>query len=833
MSELHNADQWAVIISALGDATSALCGLIRLRMATVVKKGAYWISIFAFVAWTASADEIVPPPGPLLRGRTINFVYRVQPSASGKGALSIKWTDSAGRIVERRSLPVTLNGRSDVRFPLDLGRAVVMHNHLVARLTFEAPNRTAREAEKSFIVTPQVDRWLDYKIIMWQERTTLQYRALKQLGVSAGMVFWPTLKHVGLGTAITPLLDTDLRWYVENIATDFYSAYHRWTPNRPINWKFLAAKKLYHENLRSDAAFARDPGLSDPAWLKRIRDRLANTVHLFAPYRPLYYSLADEPGIAETSSFWDFDLSPSSLRGMRAWLKAQYSTLDALNREWGTAFGHWDDVTPMTTREAVARRNDNFAAWADFKTWMDVAFARALRAGTDAVHHADPNARAALEGGQTPGWGGYDYARLAGAVDVMELYDYGENVEIVRSLNPRMIVLSTVGDSGPRAAHRIWRALLRGNRGLILWDARDEFVRPDGNLGPRGRESAAYLSRIRDGIGALLIGSERHVDPIAVLYSPASFRTQWILDARPKGQAWSARDTDSEYEDNAIRVARRKFTSAIEHIGLQHRFVSPGQIADGILGRRGDRVLILPHAIALSATEAARIREFVAQGGTVVADGEPGVFDQHSRRLPKPLLSDVFRGPPDGTTQRFRYGKGTAIYLASGRISGHDLETECSRIFTAVGIGPDFLLETADGSPVRDVERYIFRNGGVTIIALQRDAPPTGSLERSGTVTLTLPKPAYIDDVMTAKSLGRHNRLTVALGPIEPAKAAEALWADRNRAPTTEPETDVGAPEAAPPNDSQPATTANGDGLGSVTHTRSSIATEHTETANA
>ena len=80
-------------------------------------------------------------------------------------------------------------------------------------------------------------------------------------------------------------------------------------------------------------------------------------------------------------------------------------------------------MQPETTIQAMRRTDGNFAAWADFKAWMDVAFADALRRGTDAVHAADPNALAAIEGAQIPGWGGYDYTRLAHAVDVMEIYD--------------------------------------------------------------------------------------------------------------------------------------------------------------------------------------------------------------------------------------------------------------------------------------------------------------------------------------------------------------------------------------------------------------------------
>ena len=742
-----------------------------------MKTAALAFLLCAITLGSASADEIVLPAGILERGKSVDVVYRTRTPVTGKGALSIAWTDSAGRVVDRRTLPVTPDGSSDIRFSLDLARAVAMSNRLHARLSLEGggPDWRDREADVSFVVSPPDDPWSDYQIVMWHKRTPRQYAALKALGVGGAVAFRPPDDRPALGPVVEPFLAAGLRWYVENIATDFYSSYHRWTPGRPVNWRFLETKALYRQDPRSIAPFIREPSLSDPVWLKRIHDRLVDTVRAFAPYRPLYYSLADEPGIAQTSSFWDFDLSEHSLSGMRDWLKAQYGTLAALNRQWGADFAAWDRVMPMTTREAVTRTDDNFSAWADFKTWMDVAFARALRTGTDAVHAADPKARAALEGGQIPGWGGYDYARLATAVDVMELYDYGQNVDIVRSLNPRMIMLATSSQSGPRGAHRIWRALLRGNRGLILWDAKDEFVRPDGSLGPRGRDAAAYFNRIRDGLGALLIGSVQHTDPIAMLYSPASFRTQWILDARPKGQAWSERNTDSEYEDDAIRVPTRRVSSAIEHLGLQQRFVSSEQIEHGELQRRGDRVLILPHSIALSASEAEQIRRFVAQGGVVVADGEPGTFDRHSRRLDKPRLSDVFRGAPAATMQTFPFGKGRAIYLASGTLNDRDLAAQYARLLADAGIRPQFPVTAADGSPARDVETYVFRNGGVTVIALQRDpAPPGGASGETGTVILTLPRSAHLYDLLAKKSLGRRDRLTVTLGPVEPVILAVA-----------------------------------------------------------
>ena len=108
---------------------------------------------------------------------------------------------------------------------------------------------------------------------------------------------------------IDPLLDNDMRWYLENIATDFYSPYHRWSGDRPKNWKFLEVKKRYRDNPLDPAAFVREPSLSDSKWLTKIQDRLMRIVSVQHPYRPLYYNLGDEAGVADLAAFWDFDFS--------------------------------------------------------------------------------------------------------------------------------------------------------------------------------------------------------------------------------------------------------------------------------------------------------------------------------------------------------------------------------------------------------------------------------------------------------------------------------------------------------------------------------------------
>ena len=730
-------------------------------------------ALAVLVGGAAAADELVLPKS-MDRNQPADFAYRFDADLTGRGSLDIEWSDVVGRLVERRRIPVDLTEVPGVVFSLDLRRAVTMGNQLVAHLSFDGVEQNGgnrhleNEVSTSFIVSPGDHPWSDYQIIMWQGQTPAGYTTLKKLGVTAGMVHADHREEASTAMpSLARLVDADLRCYLENIATDFYSPYHKWYDGRPVDWRFVEAKERYWANPGDRAAFIREPSLSDPEWLDKIHDRLIRSVRALHPYRPLYYSLGDETGIGDLAAFWDFDLSGFSLAAMREWLKIDYDSLAALNQQWGTAFRGWDEVVPMTTDEAMRRSDENFSAWADFKEWMDVAFALALRSGSDAVHAADPAAVSAIEGAQIPGWGGYDYSRLATSVDAMELYAYGENIPIARSFNPELILLTTSFGSGPSEAHRVWRELLRGTRGLVLWDDKSEFVANDGSLGDRGRAAAPYFGEIRNGLGALLINSRRHTDPIGILYSPASRRIQWLLDRRASAEEWSRRGASTEYQDDAIRASTRQYAHALEHMGLQQRFVSSEQVRRGEL--RGDyRMLILPHTIALGLNEAAEIRGFVERGGVVIADTEPGQFDEHGRRLTKPALSDLFAGPANRSAISFTFGKGKAIYLASA--NGHDRQNtqRLSQILDNAGVKQPFPVLRIDGRPANDVETRIFGNGELTIVALQRDYLPSSNLDAREPVVLALPRMFSVYDVRTGQLLGNTDRLELELGPVEP-----------------------------------------------------------------
>ena len=133
------------------------------------------------------------------------------------------------------------------------------------------------------------------------------------------------------------------------------------------------------------------------------------------------------------------------------------------------------------------------------------------------------------------------------ALTSIEPYDIGNNIEIIRSLNPKMPMVSTGFANGPWEQQRVWRELFHGHRGLIIWDEKHEYV-ANGQPGARGMEAAKYYNEIRDGAGALIINSQPVTDPIAIHYSQASMRTEWMLARQPEGDAWITRSAKAEFD---------------------------------------------------------------------------------------------------------------------------------------------------------------------------------------------------------------------------------------------------------------------------------------------
>ena len=143
----------------------------------------------------------------------------------------------------------------------------------------------------SAVASSKPPPWPGFQTIIWQTKTAHQYQALKILGVTGAMVQADRARETPASARrkVSPIIQAGLRPYVENIATDFYSAYHRWFPDRPVNASFLAVQRAIAENPGDGSAFIRRPSLSDPTALALIQKRITALVRTYSHYRPLFF----------------------------------------------------------------------------------------------------------------------------------------------------------------------------------------------------------------------------------------------------------------------------------------------------------------------------------------------------------------------------------------------------------------------------------------------------------------------------------------------------------------------------------------------------------------
>ena len=332
-------------------------------------------------------------------------------------------------------------------------------------------------------------------------------------------------------------------------------------------------------------------------------------------------------------------------------------------------------------------------------------------------------------------------------MDVIEAYYIGNNYELMRSFNPNLIpyhcsFAPEKAEAGKGAAtwnperHLIWYLFCHGDRGLLAWDDPETYVNDKGEYDDRAKDSKALYAEQTSGLGKLRIASRRTDDPIALYYSQPTMRVHWVLEVRPRGNNWINRGSGSERTDSRYFRLRESWVKLVEDNGLQYKFLADEQVKAGGLKfydaatGTGYKVLILPEIVAMSAEEMKAIRDFVAAGGTVIADRMPGTFDEHGRKLDASPLADLFSKGGDG--HAVLLDRDMLPYYQDRLFPGGK-EDELKNLIgdqlrQAVGVARVTpIVVGSDGKPVTGVETTLWRNGQMQLIALHRNPQLRGS----------------------------------------------------------------------------------------------------------
>jgi hypothetical protein len=735
----------------------------------MLKQCLLWLAFSA----TGLAQTLQLDSGLVTRNDTLKGSLLLSSPLSGQGQLTLTWTDSYGRTVAVETRKVTLD--RSLPFQLSLKPAVALLNSLTAELTSNQTTLKAGPAE--FVVTPN-EAWDDYQVIMYYAYKPEQQAALRDLGVTAGQI-----QNVASRSpdGAARWWKNNFRFYCDQMAYEFFAPYH--SPAIPGKERLMReAKALYKNDRTRKDAFFRKPCFHDPQAEAQAMEKIRQVVSAQMRFKPFFHS-TDETGVANLIEAWDFCFDPRTLAAMRQWLVEQYGSLEGINRQWGTKFQHLDDVVPLTTDEMMQRGDDNWSAWADHRTFMNLTFAKAARKASDTVKSVDPAAIGGLVGGQAPSaFGGYDYWLLSKAIDVIEPYNIGVNREIWRSFAPHKPALTTGFGAEPIEIWRLWYQALHGDRGVIIYDEKNRYLNAEGKLTELGERIAPTYRELTGGIVKQLQQMERVNDPIAVHYSHPSITAHWMIEHRPHGQAWIEHQSRPEYMQSDFLRLRQSVQYLMEDSLQQYTFVSYGQLEEGAFDSMGAKVMILPQSVAMSTREVTALRRFVERGGWLIADSQTALMDAHCKRLPNGQLDDLFGierktpgfspGPPGlkpvaalpaiaglaleklttaepGTTVKpgahARYqdsrgtpavivkqnGKGRTVYLnllmtdyylqRTGGSAGEGLRRLLAGLLQEAGVSRSYGVTQASGEPVSGVEIHPWRSGKLRLLGLHRN----------------------------------------------------------------------------------------------------------------
>ncbi|HEX5412969.1 MAG TPA: beta-galactosidase trimerization domain-containing protein [Terriglobia bacterium] len=563
----------------------------------------------------------------------------------------------------------------------------------------------------------------------------------------------------------------------------------------------------------------RQPDLSSAEWLERLRAAIVDSMKEDEPYAPLAYYLADESSLTSYGDPLDFSWSQPTLASLRVWLQGQYSSLESLNKEWETNYKSWDDVMPLTTREAQAK--GDYAGWMDHRTFMEQVFARALEVAAETVKAQDPGGLPSISGTQAPGpSNAVNWYLLDHVVGYLQPYSNDDQDDLHRSIHAGQIMTGFTGYErfGAELRHELWHRLLAGQTGASLfWHY--TALNADLTLTEQGRDLAALTNEFRnEGLALLLRGAQRENCGIAVHYSLLSVRSHWITDGHIDPDEVSSGDKTSanlkRFHEN-----RTNWLQALRDAGYAYDFVTTEQIDKGSLANY--KVLVLPDSIALSKRELTAVREFVRRGGLLIADGQTGLMDGHARWQSAGLIDDVLgvehtkrsaevkdsgpaylRAPWEGqgteaeitpaeadlkvTSGKAGFSQGGTPFLiensfGAGRAVTLNFWMSGYRGLRKAGKnGPmlkllEHYLEKGGAEPVADVrnpagqrigcsEIVGYRKGQVRYLAV---LPGVGCRDE-GAVTLRLPSPRYVYNLREHRLLGKVSEVEGTLTDGEP-----------------------------------------------------------------
>ncbi|OQA83831.1 MAG: Beta-galactosidase trimerization domain protein [Lentisphaerae bacterium ADurb.Bin242] len=563
-----------------------------------------WFSTVRKQEGADAIAELTPDPSVYEKTEVVTGKVKLK----GSGYLMLRLREAAtGRVAAKQSVP-DAKGEVPFRLKRDLCSSEKLYD-VEAELT-DGKGRLVSRRVKSVLMkpdkAPEVIRTLLWGSHVASWRELLLDRELAETGTLIRMAPRAASKDLG-----------EIRCESESVR------------RAGMEYGILGVEHVICGGARTDTSAIRTPCLRDPAYLERIRARAqAVGKNMRATLTELCW-ISDEITLGRYfNTPHDLCQSKYCLAAFREVLKKKYGDdLARLNRNWKSSFESWDNVHPLTYAESV--KVDNFASWMEHRTFMMTNLTHFLETIAGEIQAAAPGSEVGVSGMEmTRLYQGYDLPATMPFLKISCYYQTPFSQDVIRSYSTVSHRIGSWTDYGARSG--IWNQLIGGLRTPSVWWYGHCFRRGDGRLSREGLHLKKIDASIREsGADLVLAHGVRKRSPITLVWSTPSLAAAGATGARTALN-------DAVYEANA-----RAWSQLIRDMGLD----SPNVMDSSDLRKirpETHPVLILPLTQLLSDANLRVLENHVRDGGILIADMRPGVFDEFGTARTENLLSKVF-----------------------------------------------------------------------------------------------------------------------------------------------------------------------------------------------
>ena len=352
-------------------------------------------------------------------------------------------------------------------------------------------------------------------------------------------------------------------------------------------------------------------------------------------------------------SVGNFDYSDSSRDAFHRWLQERHGKIEELNKLWGTAYESFDKV-PLPKMPKTPE--DSRAAWFAFREFRGLQLARSVADKVRIIEQADPKHRPAMDqmsclGINSPSFtniGPLDFEDIVNIAfatqhsigyDAYSTEDYfiGCDLEYLMSLAGDRRVYNeewNVHGQDPRVeARSFWGMVAKGIKGVSCYEFQ---MNPIDTVNPMWAMLKMDLTP-RDKLGALADAAQevRRLDRLLM-------NAKRVHPVKPVALYFSRMDLSlpqpmTDFYGSALDSPYRVY-EVLRGLGYPVRWITPRQIEAGQLAGVGAVAMVgvqyMPGKVATA------LAKWVEEGGCLIGDDWPGIFDEYGRE--QGTLAPVF-----------------------------------------------------------------------------------------------------------------------------------------------------------------------------------------------